>query len=220
MQIFFEKDADYDVYKRDYYPLMIRNGFSWKLFPNLKLYLDMQYPEQTQDYIGQNLEHYRPDLPVIFAKMITLEEWKATGNDESSYWRMVQIRPSKLPHEIMHHIHFTYFGEDNSLIWKKAAALTGITLDFSSKTSGDYWYKPAYENIANYFEDIIEGRKENEAFLQFIRELIGVEFIKVTEAEYRIFDDKTYLPVRSIAEKFKCDVDWDDETREVYIAKF
>jgi hypothetical protein len=220
LQIFFEKDADYDVYKRDYYPLMIRNGFSWKLFPNLKLYLDMQYPEQTQDYIGQNLEHYRPDLPVILAKMITLEEWLDVGNSEVGYWQMAQTKPSSLVHEIGHHIHFTYFGEDNSLIWQKAAALTGIDLDFAPGKAGRYAYKPAYEAIANYFEDCIEGRKENEAFLQFIRELIGVEFIKVTEAEYRIFDDKTYLPVRSIAEKFKCDVDWDDETREVYIAKF
>lgn len=227
MDIRFRTDAEYDEYKKTYYPLLIKNGFHWKLFPELSIAVELKY-DGWKDGVNTNREHYnsdsRPDIPgkqpKIYTTIMTLDEWLAAGGTKESFANVQAAKISSLVHEIMHHIHFTYFGEDNSLIWKKAAALTGIALDFSNKTSGDYWYKPAYEAIANYFEDVIEGRKANEPFLQFLRELIGIEFIRVTEAEYKIIEDRTYLPVRMIAEKFKANVEWLDETREVYITKF
>lgn len=240
MQIFFQKNDDYDTYKRDYYPLMLRKGFSWKLFPNLKLYLDMPYPGQASDHISQNLEHYRPDLPVILAKMITLEEWRATGGNEEGYWRMVQTKPSSLIHEIMHHIHFHYFGEDNSIYWQKAAALTGVTLDFTPSTSGKYAFKPAYEQISNYFEDCIEERKENEPFLQFIRDLLGIKYV-VMEIGKRQYiangktltmdttptisrDGRTVTPARFTHEAFGHEVEFlanvREDRQEVVIVSF
>lgn len=232
MQIYFEKDADYDVYKRDYYPCLIRNGFPWQLFPDLRLYLDMKYPEQGDSYM-ERLEHYRPDLLVISAKMITLDEWTAAGNDAASYWRLVQLKPSSLPHEIMHHIHYNYFGADGSPAWIKAAALTGITLDFAGSAAGSYVYKPAHEAIANYFEACIEGRITNEPFLQFIRGLIGVKFVrlKIGSQEYQangltrtmdiapmIKDGRTLTPPRFTHEPFGHIVEYLQDTQEVAIA--
>lgn len=227
MEIRFRTNAEYDEYKKTYYPLMVKNGFPWQLFPELSIACELKY-DGWKDGINTNREHYnldsRPDIegaqPKIYTAILTEEEWIAAGGTKESFINVRKAKTSSLIHEIMHHIHITYFGEDNSLIWKKAAALTGLTLDFGSKTSGDYWYKPVYEDIANYFENVIEGRKENEPFLQFLRELIGIKFVKVTPAEYKIIEDKTYLPVRSIAEKFKANVEWLDETKEVYITKF
>lgn len=227
MDIRFRTNAEYDEYKKTYYPLMVKKGFPWQLFPELSVAVELKYDGWT-DGVNVNREHYnsdsRSDLPgvqpKIYTAIMTEEEWLAVGGTKESFINVRKARTSSLVHEIMHHIHFTYFGDDNSLIWQKAAALTGIRLDFGNQTSGDYWFKQAYEDIANYFEAVIEERKENEPFLQFIRELIGVEFIKVTDEEYTIINDRTYLPVRMIAEKLKCQVDWLDETKEVYITKY
>lgn len=219
MDIRFRTDAEYDEYKKTYYPLMIKQGFPWQLFPELSVSVELKY-EGWVDGTNTNREHYRPgEKPKIYTVIMTEEEWLAVGGTKESFQRVRDAKISSLVHEIMHHIHTKYFGEDNSLTWKKAAALTGIVLDFTEKMSGDYWFKPAYENIANYFEDVIEERKTNEPFLQFLRELIGIEFVKVTESEYKIINDRTYLPVRMIGEKLNCQVDWLDETREVYITR-
>lgn len=235
MQIFFNCDKKYDVYKRDYYPLLLRHGFSWRLFPELKIYLDMDYPDRQDDHISKNLEHYRPDVPLIYAKMMTLDDWLAVGNDEASYWRAVETLPSSLPHEIMHHIHYKYFGEDDSLIWRKAAALTGLNLDFRPHKKGEYHYKPAYEAVANYFEDCIEGRASNEPFLQFIRDLIGIKYVVLTidKRTYQangetktldvppvIKDGRTLIPVRATHAAFNHDVQYLDGTKEVVIATY
>lgn len=217
MDIFFLKDADYDVYKRDYYPILVQNGFSWRMFSTLKIYLDMPYPDRQNDYISQHLEHYRPDLPLIYSKMITLDEWIATGSDEQSYWNVVKAKTSSLPHEIGHHLSMFFSIEE----WTKAAALGGFNLDFNTVTSGDYIYTPAWEDFANHFESCIEGRISNEPFLQFVRDVFGIKHLIYKDADFTLVNDHARIPIRNLIETFRGqrlqDIDWLPVTREAIV---
>lgn len=226
MKIFFEKDADYDVYKRDYYPLLVRNGFSWRMFPELGIYLDMKYPGWI-NLPNTDKEHIRPDIPAIFVRMITLDEWKAAGAREADYKAVVMDgKTSSLPHEIGHYIHLTKFGEDGSIWWAKACALMGKSMDFGGQQSGTYWFRPSYEDFANYFEACIEGRKKDEVFMNFVRGLFGIKYRIYTDEHYIIAKDKygldrAHVPIRLITETFQDgilrDIDWLEATREVVV---
>lgn len=226
MRILFEKDADYDVYKRDYYPLLVRNGFSWRMFPELTIYLDMKYPG-WEDLPNTDKEHIRPDIPAIFVRMITLDEWLAVGGRREDYKRVVEDgKPSSLPHEIGHYIHLTKLGEDGSLLWHKAATLMNKPLNFGTQSGGGYVWKQSYEDFANEFEACIEGRKKNEPFMDFVRGLFGIKYRIYTGQDYIIAKDKygldrAHVPIRLITDTFKDgilrDIDWLEATREVVV---
>jgi hypothetical protein len=220
MKIQFENDADYDVYKRDYYPLLVRNGFSWRMFPELGIYLDMKYPGWT-DGINTNREHTNPNIPAIFARMITEEEWSKMGVIGVTYERFISGKPSSLPHEIAHYIHLTRFGADASLLWQKACAFMAKPMDFTERLVNGYWWKQSYEDFANYFEDCVEGRKQDDAFMDFVRGLFGIKFRFYREGEYILKDDRAHVPIRLITDTFKDgilrDIDWLPDTREVVV---
>lgn len=225
MKVHFEKDADYDVYKRDYYPLLVRNGFSWRMFPELGIYLDMKYPG-WEDLTNTNREHIRPDITLIFARMITLEEWIAAGCQEEEYKRVVMDgKTSSLPHEIGHYIHLTKFGADGSLLWQKACSLMGQSMNFGNQSSGGYAWKQSYEDFANYFEDCVEGRKTDEIFMDFVRGLFGIKHKIYTEGDgdrnFTIVNNRAKAPMRAIIEDFRDqrlrDIDWLEAIREVVV---
>lgn len=220
MKILFEKDADYDHYKKYYYPLLIKHGFTWKLFPELTIYLDMKYPEWVGS-INSNREHIRPDIPAIFVRMIDFDEWTAAGAPASEYQRVMNTHPSSLPHEIGHYFHIKYFGEDNSLLWQKACVLMKKEPSFDYQYDGNYAWKQSYEDFANYFEDCIEGRNEDEEFLSFVRDL-ACKSVKITPQEYLIQkdeegNDRAWLPVRKVAEKLDRVVEYSEDTKDVWV---
>ena len=226
MEIRFDKDADYDVYKRDYYPLLVRQGFSWRMFPRWTLYLDMKYPGWV-DGINTDKEHTSPNLFAIYSKMITPQEWTAIGGNIAEYKRIVQDgKPSSLPHEILHVMQIETWGPEGSPIWVRACELSGTPLDFRPRTEGGYYYKPAWEGPANYFERIIEGRHKDDAFMDFIRGLYGIRYRSYTDTDYIIAKDKygldrAHVPIRLIMETFQDgilrDIDWLEATREVVV---
>lgn len=234
MKVFFEKDADYDVYKRDYYPLLLRNGFSWRMFPELGIYLDMKYPgmkntgNSTHEHIKPDLDGPGPDKPAIFVRMITLDEWVNAGAPKESYKQCVQDgKISSLPHEIGHYIHLSKFGNDGSLLWLKACALMGVSPSFKYQREGSgYSWRQSYEDFANYFEACIEGRIRDEVFMDFVRGLFGIKYRIYTNKDYIIQKDKhgldrAWVPVRLITETFKDgtlrDIEWLGATREVVV---
>lgn len=232
MKIYFDKDADYDVYKRDYYPLLVREGFSWEMFPELGLYLDKKYPG-WQDGTNTDKEHIKPDydgpgpdVPAIYVKMVTLAEWVDAGAKAENYKRAVMDgKTSSLPHEIGHFIHFDKFGKDGSILWKRACALMGKNMSFTSQEKGGYWWKQSYEDFANYFEDCIEGRKTDPVFMDFVRGLYVIKYRIYLEGkeqhDYTIVNDRAKAPMRSIIDTFKNQrlryIDWLPATREVIV---
>lgn len=224
MQVFFEKDADYDVYKKYYYPLLVRNGFSWRMFPELTIYLDMKYPGWPGG-INSDKEHFNPNNMSIFVRMITKQEWIDSGNDPTLYERIAKHYPSSLPHEIMHYVHTKYFGQDGSKTWLHALALIGEKPDFTPKNSGDYWWKPSYEAIANYFESCIEGRKKDEVFMSFVRGLFKIKHKIYVEGEgdneFALVNNRAKAPMRAIIDDFRDqrlrDIEWLYDTREVVV---
>jgi len=225
MEIFFEKDSDYDVYKKYYYPLLVRQGFSWRMFPELSIYLDLRYPGWTGG-INSDTEHFNPNNMNIFVRMITEQEWIQAGNDPALYDKISKHYPSSLAHEIMHYIHTKHFGADGSKTWLHALALIGETPNFKAQNTGSYWWKPSYEAIANYFEACIEGRKKDAVFMSFILGLFGIKYRIYTSDDYVITKDRygldrAHVPIRLITETFKDgilrDIDWLEATREVVV---
>lgn len=227
MKLDFLATEDKDVFDRWYKPLLYRQGFSMRLFPDVAIFLDKQYPGWT-DGVNTNKEHtntnpygglnYR-----IFSRMITWEEARAVGIDEEMYVKLCKHRTSSLPHELVGHVvHFKGFGKDGSTTWLKALELMGISdipKDYFTPTyAGNYWYKPAYEAFANYMEDIVELRKENTPLVRFIWNLFGIELLifKLGSKQYtrngiikemdRVLPNeagRTFAPIRLLFEEFR-----------------
>lgn len=222
MEIFYDDVEEFEVYRRDYFPSLVKNGFGERMFPNLKIYLEKKY-DTWQDGINTNREHFVPSEGIIYSNMITYNEWKQTVPLSREEYDRIVIggKVSSLPHEIGHYIHFDKFGEDNSLMWQKAGSFMHIELDFSEISYTGYWYKPAYEKFANYFESCIEGRTKDELFMDFVRELYGIKVKVLGNNEYKIIDGRAYAPLRLVTETFQDrtlrDIVWLETTKEVVV---
>ena len=226
MKLDFLTEADKDVFDKWYKPILYRQGFGMRLFPGTGIFLDKPYPGWKEG-INTNNEHVNPN-PYgsfeyrIFSRMVTWEEAQAAGWDAKTYENMSKHRISSLPHELGHVVHFKGFGKDGSPTWMKALELMGktqIPADyFSPTTAGNYWYKPAYEDFANYMESIVELRQENVPLMKFVWELFGIEVLvfKLGSKQYtrngtikemdRVLpndEGRTFAPLRLLFEEFQ-----------------
>jgi hypothetical protein len=239
MLLRFRADAEYDEYKLVYYPLLVKHGLTWQLFdgrdgkPELVIFCELKYPGWPAGAVNVNREHFNPDSrtdvpgaqPTIYTAIITLAEWLAMGQTEASFQNIRNAKTSSMVHEIFHHIQQFYFGPEGSPTWKKACALAGINEDYGGKVSGDYHFKPVWENMANYFEDIVEGRKENEAFMEFIRGLLYKRCARIASAEYKNLPDedglvRAWLPVRKVGDRLQMVTEYSELTRDVWVVDF
>ena len=210
------------VFTEYYYPLWVGKGFNWDLFPELTINLNI---EDTSGAINTNREHYNTNTKTILSRMITRDDFPLSAT-EREIKLVMETRVSYLFHEIMHHIHSTYFrknGKEDMDLWNIAYKLMGRNdvPDFKrNKNNTHYQYTPAYEILAIYFDDVIKGRIINNDFLNFIKEVVGLpKQVVLTNKDYIIKDDRTYIPVRMVSEKLGFDVKWIDKTREVIISK-
>lgn len=214
MKFKFDTPINYNFFQEVYIPLWLKYGFSWSLFPELTIGINKKLDDKARN---SDKEHYDPYNKYIFVRImpmpfLTVEQYKA-------------VYPSSLFHEIMHHIHFEYFGKDNSETWHEAFKLMNkkLTKDmFEWKDTGRYIYKPAYEDIANYFEAIIEGRNHNNAFINWVKKIINLNSIKLSFDEYIMGKDiegkdRAYLPIRKVGEKLGFKVTWLSNVRKVIV---
>jgi len=227
MKVDFLTPADYLVFEKWYLPILYRQGFGMRAFRGTGLFLDKQYPGWEGGTNSGN-EHVNPnpygDFEYrIFSRMVTWPEAQAAGWDFKTYENMSKHRTSSLPHELAGHVvHLKGFGKDGSPTWMKVLELMGKTQipnDYFSPTmSGNYWYKPAYEDFANYMESIVELRQENVPLMRFIWELFGIEVLifKLGSSQYtrngilkemdRALpndDGRSFVPIRLLANEFQ-----------------
>lgn len=235
MKIRANNNAVMQVFLDYYYPLWKKAGFSWKLFPDLTVYININ-PSGGQGFTNSHREHYSPDEPYVFAKIQSREEIGALGADFDVF---IKALPSSLFHEIGHHIHYKYGTTGDSPFWETAQRLSEgkIGRDFREQTQGGYWKIQAHEDFANYFDSIIAGKINNEMFLDWVAVLIGVERVKVIEltidskmvlvngvkteidVEPIIHKKRAMVPLRFVAEELGFNVKWDDEERTIKIIK-
>lgn len=216
-----------------YYPLWKKAGFSWELFPDLVVYININ-PSGGQGFTNAHREHYSPDEPYVYATMQTREEIENLG---VSFDVLIKALPSSIFHEIGHHIHYKYGTRNDSPFWDRAQELSNgkIRKDFKEQTNGGYWKIQSHEDFANYFDDIIKRKTNNEDFLDWIAELVGVNRVKVIEltigsdevvvndvqvkidAAPIIHKKRTMVPVRFIAEELGFEVKYDEKAKKITI---
>ena len=233
MKIRANNNAVLQVFLEYYYPLWRKAGFSWDIFPDLIVYININ-PTEGQGSTNAHREHYSPDEPYAFAKIQSREEIEALGVDFDVF---IKALPSSLFHELGHHIHYKYLPRSGGPLWARATELSGCKIgsDFSEQTVGGYWKIQAHEDFANYFDSIIKGKVQNEVFMDWIAELMGVERMKVIEltigsdevlvngvktkidVEPIIHKDRTMVPIRFIAEELGYEVKYDKKTQKVTI---
>ena len=229
----------FQVFSKYYFPLWQRAGFTWDMFPDLDIYININ-PSGGQGFTNANREHYSPDEPYVYTTMQTREEIENLGKDYGIYIDfdvIIKGLPSSIFHEIGHHIHYKFGTMKDSPFWEKAQELSGgrIGRDFKEQTKGGYWKIQAHEDFANYFDSIIKGKVQNEVFMDWIAELMGVERMKVIEltigsdevlvngvktkidVEPIIHKDRTMVPIRFIAEELGYEVKYDKKTQKVTI---
>lgn len=214
------------VFTKYYFPLWQRAGFTWDMFPDLDIYININ-PSGGQGFTNANREHYSPSEPYVYATMQTREEIENLG---VSFDVLIKALPSSIFHEIGHHIHYKFGTMKDSSFWEKAQELSGgrIGRDFKEQTKGGYWKIQAHEDFANYFDAIIKRKINNEGFLDWIAELVGVNRVKVIEltigsnevtingikeeidTEPIIHKDRTLVPLRFIAEELGMTVKYDN----------
>ncbi len=235
MKFQYDTPKAFQVFYKYYFPLWQRAGFTWDMFPEITIYINTN---PSTGGINSNKEHYSPSENYIFVRMPQGEE--EIENMGLPFETFISVYPSSLFHEIGHHIHYKYGTKNDSPFWEKARELSGgkIGSDFKERTiSGHYWWIPAHENFANYFEDIIERRIKNEKFLDWIAELVGVDRVKVIEltigsdevlingvkekidTEPIIHKNRTLVPLRFIAEELGFEVKYYEDTKKVILTR-
>jgi hypothetical protein len=222
MKIIPKTPADNEVYKKYYWPLLVREGFHPDIvFNELAIYIEVKYEGWTGG-INSDREHFNPNKYKnqyrSYVKMITFEEWIAAGNDPRLYERVAKHRPSSLIHEIHHYIHTTKYGRDGSSTWLKLLDLIGEKPDFAPQNSGDYWWKTSYEVTSNYFESCLELRKKDNKFLQFVRDVCNIKLLRFKSNTTEYFANGVYkhsdeptenkngrikVPLRTLAEELE-----------------
>ena len=233
MKIKAKNNSIMSVFLKYYYPLFIKAGFTWDMFPDLDIYININ-PSGGQGFTNAHREHYSPDEPYVYTTMQTREEIENLG---VSFDVLIKALPSSIFHEIGHHIHYKYGTRNDSPFWDRAQELSNgkIRKDFQEQTKGGYWKIQAHEDFANYFDGIIKRKINNEDFLDWIAVLIGVERVKVIEltigsdevlvndvkvkidTEPIIHKDRTMVPIRFIAEELGYEVKYDKKTQKVTI---
>ena len=233
MKIKADSNAVLQVFLNYYYPLWKKAGFSWELFPDLVVYININ-PSGGQGFTNAHREHYSPDEPYAFVKIQSREEIEGMGMDFDVF---IKALPSSLFHELGHHIHYKYLPRSGGPLWEKATKLSDgkIGRDFREQTTGGYWKIQAHEDFANYFDRLICNKAKNEVFLDWIAELVGVNRVKVIEltigsnetlvngvkvridTEPIIHKERTMVPIRFIAEELGYEVKYDKKTQKVTI---
>jgi len=222
LQYFFKDKYEKATFEKRYLPLFRREGFYPGIYPNLSFYVDIPYEGKPTTGWLANREHFIDERDIIYTNVINEEETKVIGLSEE---QLNLVKPSKCSHELGHFIHVEYGTIEDSDFWIKAQQLSKgkIRRQFNLIDQGNYRYIPAYEDFANYFEDILEGRIKNDAFMNWIRSLMDVYFITydINDEGFKLENGKSYLWTRKIIEdlvgkRFK-GIWWDKEYKKVYI---
>lgn len=148
-------------------------------------------------------------------------------------WGLEEVFIETVHHELGHHIHMEYMGDDGSELWQEWGRLTGNKLDFIAQRigAGNRYYVDAWEKFANDFSRTVTGAgQELEERRKFYFGLWGqvlsmkIELpigqpkmringrVKSIDVAAQIISGRTMVPLRVIAEAFGAEVDWEPKS--------
>jgi hypothetical protein len=235
MKLIYESRADYDELVRTYVPRLYRYGISLRLFPNLAVYLDTPIPGIDEATLGiQPDSEFALPFPAngyeqsIHTHILTFDEAIAAGMTSALYETVRKLQLSAVYHEMSHILHFNFFGQNGSQIWRSVWCLMGRTdpISFERYTQGDYSGIVAYEAFANYYEDVIRGRIINAPLVKYILGLMGLTVLvfrpgekaytkngeaKEMDVPMPLIDGRSFLPARVFTNEL-----WDVKLRDIY----
>lgn len=237
---FASKENEYIFYKYAY-PVLLRRGFSWDFFP---LTISDVNDCTPADGVNWNKPHvtinkdgsryiYLKFIPRSLLEFMGLKEYQAYDPDgiEANH---------EYGHCIVRHVPGLYEGikyRKPTPLWEEMHQLSGgkIKLDFGKDTTfPDYDNIIADEDFAEYFDDCITGKIDNEPFLQRIRELLGIRYVRMTigdavyesagkmvvkDAMPKVVKGRTLTPTRHTHELLGDEVHYLDATKEVIIIR-
>jgi hypothetical protein len=147
-------------------------------------------------------------------------------------WGLEEVFIETVHHELGHHIHMEYMGDDGSELWQEWGRLTGNKLDFKAQRigAGGRYYVDAWEKFANDFSRTVSGYYTGREVTERRRFYFGlwgqktmkkkVELVvgsKVAMVDgqtvgldvlAQIRDGRTLVPFRFVGEAFGAKVDY------------
>lgn len=218
--------------------LPCKMGIGLHSFPNLDVYIGMDYPNFAYPTKTPHVLVGRPRM-IMYIPVMVWSEAREMGWDRAFFERVQGAKVHEIEHEFGHVIHFTHFCNNGSDVWSKVWRLMGEEGEpsFIPTSWGSYSnaIKP-YEDFANYFMNMAIGKIENVRLFQYLSDLMGVRVLtfKQDSKEYysnhiqKQMDDplptingRVYLPVRVFVEELKGrvlrDVVYDAESRSIHV---
>ncbi|HHV79104.1 MAG TPA: copper amine oxidase N-terminal domain-containing protein [Firmicutes bacterium] len=194
-----------------------------KILEGVTVYVGLNpHAELAQFNPNNRRPHYAPDEKCIVIPSLF---WELGQGDVPA-----QAELATFFHELGHHLHFSYMGEDGGPKWRDWSVLTGQTLDFTKRDDLNYPRTPAYESFANDFQLAITGafpvpdtlrrlrwyarlwgqdwRPRIELYIGKQEALVCGRKVDLDVAPL-IIKGRTLVPVRFISECLGFDVDWE-----------
>lgn len=237
MQLFYDNQEKHQIFL-SHLPNLAKMGIGLHSFPNLDVYIGMDYPNFAYPTKTPHVLVGRPRM-IMYIPVMVWSEAQALGWSREFFDRTQAVNTNTIEHEFGHVVHFTHFGNNDSDTWWNVWKLMNREgqPDFLPSTWGSYTnaIRP-YEDFANYFADMAIGKITNAPLGQFLCELLKTTVLtfKQDSAEFThnfvtkkmdsplpTISGRTYLPIRTMVEELKGkrleDVSYNSSTREVHI---
>lgn len=235
MQLFYDNEEKHQIFLSH---LPYKMGIGLHSFPNLDVYIGMDYPNFAYPTKTPHVLIGRPRM-IMYIPIMVWSEAEALGWTREFFERVQRAKLNDVEHEFGHVVHFAHFGDNNSDTWWNVWKLMGGEgqPNFLPSSWGSYTNTiKIFEDFANYFMNMAIGKIENVRLFQYLSDLMGVRVLtfKQDSKEYysnhikKQMDDplptingRVYLPVRVFVEELKGkvlrDVVYDAESRSIHV---